>query len=103
MHLKQKPESNPFTPIRTSIRTNIDDNHIINKSKINKSKFINMSNININNNGNINKQSNKSFDLEKNLKNNDIISSKTDKIKDNINNIDINTEEINLIDETEQL
>ena len=79
--LKQKPESNPFTPIRTSIRTNIDDNHIINKSKINKSKFINMSNININNNGNINKQSNKSFDLEKNLKNNDIISSKTDKIK----------------------
>ena len=35
MHLKQKPESNPFTPIRTSIRTNIDDNHIINKSKIN--------------------------------------------------------------------
>ena len=103
MHLKQKSESNPFTPIRTSIRTNIDDNHIINKSKINKSKFINMSNININNNGNINKQSNKSFDLEKNLKNNDIISSKTDKVKDNINNIDINTDEINLIDETEQL
>ena len=103
MHLKQKSESNPFTPIRTSIRTNIDDNHIINKSKINKSKFINMSNININNNGNINKQSNKSFDLEKNLKNNDIISSKIDKVKNNINNIDINTDEINLIDETEQL
>jgi len=98
LNFKKNPQSNPFIPITTSIQ---DENQLLNKSKINKSKFLHVSNIN----GKVNKYSNKSLETYKTINNeNDIIVSsekEKDKDKDNIDNI--NNNEIISVEETEQI